>query len=78
MSFSIDEDLHLLDDEHVGYLGTTETPTIVLSREPNGERWKTNASLVALPADTDAAEILTALAEVGRRQRRAATGPRRN
>ena len=70
----VDEDLHLLDDEHVGYLGVTETPTIVLSREPNSERWQTSGRLMVLPADADAAEILTALAEVGRHQRQ--RGPR--
>lgn len=70
----VDEDLHLLDDEHLGYLGAADTPTVVLSREPKSERWQTNRNLVVLPAETDAGEILTALAEVGRHQR--GHGPR--
>jgi MinD-like ATPase involved in chromosome partitioning or flagellar assembly len=69
----VDEDLHLLDDEHLEYLAAADTPTIVLSREANSERWRTTPSLVVLSTEAEAVEVLTALAEMGqnRRQRNA-------
>ena len=66
----VDEDLHLLDDEHLGYLDAVGTPSIVLVRELDSERWQTHRSVFALSADADAGEILTAVAEGGQRQGR--------
>jgi Flp pilus assembly CpaE family ATPase len=67
----VDEDLHLLDEEHLGYFETAGTPTVLLSREPDAERWEDRHSLAVLSAEAETADVLVAVHD-GRRQPRRA------
>ena len=64
----LDEDLHLLDDEHLRHLQSTHVPTVALVREPGAEPWRHWPSLTLLPMEAEAADVLLAVidARVGR------------
>jgi MinD-like ATPase involved in chromosome partitioning or flagellar assembly len=59
----LDEDLHLLDDEHLDDFERGSVPTIVIAREPNTENWKRWQSLAVLSAEADPSEVLQAILE---------------
>jgi MinD-like ATPase involved in chromosome partitioning or flagellar assembly len=67
----VDEDLHLLDDEQLGYLEASGIPTLVMVREPDAEHWRRWRSLTLLSVDADTADVLLAIfqAQGGRRAR---------
>jgi len=58
----VDEDLHLLDDEHLDYLEATGVPAVVLARDLEAERWH-GRSVRAVSGEAEATEILLILAE---------------
>lgn len=70
----LDEDLHLLDDEHLGYLEATGVPAVVLARDVEADRWH-GRSVRVVSAEAEATEILLVLAEPWQGERRVSTPP---
>jgi MinD-like ATPase involved in chromosome partitioning or flagellar assembly len=59
----LDEDLHLLDEEHLGHFEAVGTPTLILVREPDAEQWQHWRSLTLLSVDAETADVLLAIHE---------------
>jgi MinD-like ATPase involved in chromosome partitioning or flagellar assembly len=68
----LDEDLHLLDDQHLDHFERCGVPTLVIALEPHTEHWKQRQSLTVLSAEADPSEVLQAIldARIGRRPSR--------
>jgi len=66
----LDEDLHLLDDEHLAHLDAAATPTVILAREPEDQRWQEVRSVVVLSADAEPSEVLIAVRAARHDERR--------
>ncbi len=58
----LDEDLHLLGDEQLGELDAGRFPSVVLTRDPDADRWR-GRSVYPVPTDAEATTVLLALAE---------------
>jgi Flp pilus assembly CpaE family ATPase len=59
----LDEDLHLLDDEHLDHFRRARVPTIVIAREPDAEQWQHWQELALVSAEAGVSEILRAIYE---------------
>lgn len=68
----IDEDLHLLDDQHLDQFEASGLPTLVLTREPDAERWQLWQSLTLLSAEAEIAAVLVAIRDAWNGRRRVA------
>jgi hypothetical protein len=65
----LDEDLHLLDDDRLAELEAGGFRAVVLSRDPDGERWR-GRRVQALSVEAEVTQILLALDQVARGQLR--------